>query len=217
MLDEPVPFEEEVDRPVGESTRLIAYRPGRAADAARAIMAAKAEEDTQQTEPAVASWAADLAARVANLVSRSTHSEAPRKPEIARPSRSGKPRESEPTRALWEQEPAPGLWETQSRHSSQEAASRRDSWQPRHADRRSSWHSDETRLTRGNELPNTEAAEIQIAEADTFEVPPTNVADHAQALRRTAARMAANSARGRIGASRTDHETGISVRGNRTG
>src|SRR4029453_11168994 len=60
MLDDPA-------RIVDEGTRLI-YRPGMAADAARALMAAKAEEATQQAEPALASRAADLAARVADLV-----------------------------------------------------------------------------------------------------------------------------------------------------
>ena len=62
---------EEVARPIAEGTRLI-YRPGMAADAARALMAAKAEEAAQQAEPALASRAADLAARVANLIARST-------------------------------------------------------------------------------------------------------------------------------------------------
>ena len=60
-------------RPVGEeATRVISARPGLAADLARALQAAKAEEATQQAEPDLASRAADLAARVASLVSGST-------------------------------------------------------------------------------------------------------------------------------------------------
>ena len=59
-------------RPVGEgATRVLNSRPGLAADMARALQAAKAEEATQQAEPDLASRAADLAARVASLVSGS--------------------------------------------------------------------------------------------------------------------------------------------------
>jgi hypothetical protein len=56
-------------RLVGEgATRLISVRPGIAADMARALQAAKAEAATQESEPDLASRAADLAARVAQLV-----------------------------------------------------------------------------------------------------------------------------------------------------
>jgi hypothetical protein len=132
----PQPFREHA-RPVAESTRLITYRPGRAADAARALMAAKAEAATAQSEPDQASRAADLAARVASLVSRSTtHAEpaAPRAP----------------------------------------------------------------------------------ADSRRFEQRTTNLADRAESIRRTAARMAANAARGRVGARRPDRDSGITTRGNRT-
>jgi hypothetical protein len=57
-------------RLVGEgATRVISVRPGIAADMARALQAAKAEAATQESEPDLASRAADLAARVASLVS----------------------------------------------------------------------------------------------------------------------------------------------------
>jgi hypothetical protein len=59
--------------PVGEgATRVASVRPGMAGDVARALQAANAEAATQEAEPHLASRAADLAARVANLVSRST-------------------------------------------------------------------------------------------------------------------------------------------------
>jgi hypothetical protein len=56
--------------PVGTGTRLLIRRPGIAADAQRAWQAAQAEEATQQARPEVASRVADLAARVADLVSQ---------------------------------------------------------------------------------------------------------------------------------------------------
>ncbi|MEV8505840.1 translation initiation factor 2 [Actinoplanes sp. NPDC051475] len=52
----------------GGSGRLPGYRPGMAADEARALQAAAAEEATQLAEPDLASRAADLASRVAHLV-----------------------------------------------------------------------------------------------------------------------------------------------------
>ena len=137
LLEESAPAEK-AGRPAEESTRLIAYRPGRAADAARAIMAARAEEDTHHTEPARASWAADLAARVANLVSRSTHFEPPRKPDAARPSRPRKSRpasrEPETTRAGRKQEPTVASWEAESTHAL---------WKPEPAS--ASWEAESTR------------------------------------------------------------------------
>jgi hypothetical protein len=69
---EPGPAAEVPQRVVGEDgTRQIKYRPGLAADAARAIMAAQAEQTAYETEPERASRAAELAARVADFVSRS--------------------------------------------------------------------------------------------------------------------------------------------------
>jgi hypothetical protein len=53
-----------------EGTRLMINRPGLAADAARAWQAARAEEVTQQAQPDLASRAAELAARIADLVSQ---------------------------------------------------------------------------------------------------------------------------------------------------
>ncbi|GGQ39803.1 hypothetical protein [Couchioplanes azureus] len=52
----------------GGTGRLPGYRPGRAADEARALQAAAAEQAAHQTEPDLASRAASLAARVAHLV-----------------------------------------------------------------------------------------------------------------------------------------------------
>jgi hypothetical protein len=49
-----------------------------------------------------------------------------------------------------------------------------------------------------------------------FEVPTTNLAERAQRVRQSAARLAGNSARARSGR-RPDRETGISTRGNRNG
>jgi hypothetical protein len=140
LTPEPVPApapHREPARPVAESTRLINYRPGRAADAARALMAVKAEAATAQSEPDQASRAAELAARVASLVSRSTTHAEPSTPDVP----------VDPRR---------------------------------------------------------------------FEERTTNLADRAESVRRTAARMAANSARGRVGARHADRDSGITTRGNRT-
>jgi hypothetical protein len=54
---------------VAEGTRVISFRPGVHADATRAWAAAHAEQVTQQVQPDLASRAAELAARVADLVS----------------------------------------------------------------------------------------------------------------------------------------------------
>jgi hypothetical protein len=64
--------QDQVDEPAPasvSSTRLAGYRPGLAADEARALQAAAAEQATHLTQPDLASRAADLAARVASLVS----------------------------------------------------------------------------------------------------------------------------------------------------
>jgi hypothetical protein len=53
----------------GTTMRLPGYRPGLAADEARALQAVAAEQDTHLTQPDLASRAASLAARVAELVS----------------------------------------------------------------------------------------------------------------------------------------------------
>jgi len=164
MLDDPF-------RPVDEGTRLI-YRPGMAADAARALMAAKAEEATQQAEPALASRAADLAARVADLVAYNAG-----------------PEPSQEHVETWDF--TPEAWRPASRS--------------RHAEPRV-----------GDDLRITPSAQAQITEAERFEVPTTNLLDRAQAIRRTAARMASNAARTRIGTRRADHDTGVSTRGNHT-
>jgi hypothetical protein len=68
----PAPAHEEEPHPAsvsGTRLRVPGYRPGLAADEARALQAAAAEEATQLTQPDLASRAAELAARVASLVS----------------------------------------------------------------------------------------------------------------------------------------------------
>ena len=115
-----------------EGTRLIDHRPGPAADAARALMAARAEEAAAQAAPDTASRAASIAARVASLISAD------------------------------QQEPVP--------------------------------------------------------DPARFEVPTTNLTSRAEAVRRTAARLAANSGRTRSAGRPVErHETGVTTRGNRNG
>jgi hypothetical protein len=65
-----------------------------------------------------------------------------------------------------------------------------------------------------------EWAQYEQDEADRvagFDVPTADLTERAEALRRSAARFAANSARGRVGARRPDREAGVSTRGNRNG
>jgi hypothetical protein len=115
-----------------EGTRLVTIRPGIEQDATRAWEAARAEEATLHAQPDLASRAAELAARVADMVSQSDEQD-----------------------------------ETQ-------------------------------RLAR-------------------LEVPTTNLSERAEALRRSAARFAANSAGNRAGFRRPEQETGVTTRGNRNG
>jgi hypothetical protein len=159
--------------PMAEGTRLITYRPGMAADAARALMAAKAEEATQRAAPALASRAADLAARVADLVSRAAGPE-PTQDEVS----------------TWDFNPYAWRSRTVRQRSSRSAP-------PRHSEPRVSdvWRSDG---------PGDGAG---------FDLPTTNLVARAESIRRTAARMAANSTRGRIGVHR---DPGVSTRGNGT-
>jgi hypothetical protein len=64
--------------PVGEGpTRVITVRPGLAADLARAQQAAEAETTAQQDEPEMASRAAEVAARVADLIRPARPASAP--------------------------------------------------------------------------------------------------------------------------------------------
>jgi hypothetical protein len=129
---------------VGQTTRLINYRPGRAADAARQLLAVRAEQEAEKVEPEVASRAADLAARIADMVSQDGG-------------------------------PAP-------RHSHQ-----------------------------GHAEPRLDDVDIDLdSPVDSDSEVTTNLADRADRIRRTAARMAANSARWKVGIRR---ETGLSTRG----
>jgi hypothetical protein len=224
-IEDVEPEPEVAQRPVAEGTRLIAYRPGRAADAARALMAAKAEEDAHQSEPATASRAADLAARVANLVSRTPEAD-DLVVEVQTPPAD--------TRTFGAR-----LAELRAFESGRHAEARiADSWhRPDHADettRLAPAFADDTtrldtayaeRIARERLGPERVAAERAAAErvaaeradAERFEAPTTtNLAQRAESIRRTAARMAANAARSRIGTRRADRETGISTRGNRT-
>ena len=118
-----------------EGARPGTYRPGREADAARALMAAKAEEATAQAEPHLASRASDLAARVASMVSRS------------------------------------GI--------------------------------------------DAEPVDVPLG-PDHVDPPPTELSGRAEAVRSTAARMAANSVRNRIGGWHAERESGVPTRGNPT-
>ncbi len=156
----------------GESgTRLINYRPGLAADAARALMAAKAEEAAHTIEPATASRAADLAARVANLVSEFAALADPEAPRAAVPEQRSPAEDHPPSDAQ--------AWDDRAAYSG-----------PRHA-------------------------EPPAPDADQFEMPATNPAVRPESIRRTAARMAANSARFRAGNRSADRDSDVSPRGNR--
>jgi hypothetical protein len=307
---------EAVAQPIAEGTRLINYRPGRAADAARALMAAKAEQATQQAEPALASRAADLASRVANLIARSAAEPEPETVVVPEEG-SGTPRFAPEREAPTVFRPEPeaetvflperdaltvfrpereaetvfvpefervvppvgsddgATWEVHRSAWRAEAAHRDSTWaserRPRHSEPRvaDAWYADDLRMTRAEErgarmeqdrvgpgdgrpvarhgerrpggpgerrmsrseeLRMGQAAETRKGEArkgeprkgearksdaQRLEVPTANLAERAEAIRRSAARMASNAARGRIGWRRADRETGVSTRGNR--
>jgi hypothetical protein len=118
------------------ATRMMNPRPGLEADAQRAWRASKAEETAHQVRPDRASRAADLAARVASMVTQSGDEQA-----------------------------APDQED--------------ETYSPAH-----------------------------------LEVPTINLTERAAAIRRSEARFAANSGRGRAGGRR---EAGVTTRGNRTG
>jgi hypothetical protein len=89
--------------PVGEGpTRVITVRPGMAADHARAQLAAEAEAATQATEPELASRAADIAAQLADLMSRPAPDEEPARPARPAPEQD----QARPSRPAPENEPA---------------------------------------------------------------------------------------------------------------
>ncbi|MEV6629444.1 translation initiation factor 2 [Actinoplanes sp. NPDC051470] len=164
-----------------ESTRLINYRPGRAADAARAIMAERAEQEAQLVEPDIASRAADLAARVANMVSSAVPPPAPSSSPAPAPSPASLPSSPESVSEPDDDGPTAVVIELPLR-------------MPLHSEPRS------------GEAPARNLGDL----------PTTNLAARAESMRRTAARMAANSGRGRIGSRRApDQEPGITGRGNR--
>jgi hypothetical protein len=206
-----------------EGTRLISYRPGRAADAARAIMAARAEQESQQSEPEVASRAADLAARIADMVTASVPDQSPGANPAETPTTSAaeqptadlsetKQPAEQPTADLSEtkqpaEEPTGGsavIIEFPLRMSKRPADKRIP--EPRHSEPRYA------------EPRPIEPRQIEPRHIDPLDddVPTTNLAARAESLRRTAARMAANSGRGRLNARRRpDREPGITSRGNR--
>ena len=64
------------------------------------------------------------------------------------------------------------------------------------------------------EPAQSESAQSESAQPD---MPTDDLTERAEALRRSAARFAANSARSRVGARRPDRESGVSTRGNRNG
>lgn len=254
--NEPGAMDRREDRPFAEGTRLITYRPGRAADAARALMAAKAEETTQQTEPATASRAADLAARIASLVSRSAepgrgplqqdqhpepkpfHPQDPqqfqsrledrptddhrsfgarlsemRSMDAGRPEEIGSPQHEAWSRGPWHSEPRHSEpRHAESRHSESRAAERAA------AERTAAERGAGERGGAGRdaaERPTPEQATAERPAAERADMPTSNLAQRAESMRRTAARMAANAARGRVSERRGDREPGISTGGNR--
>ncbi|MFI5494731.1 translation initiation factor 2 [Actinoplanes sp. NPDC051859] len=135
------PAAEQAARPfpaaVGGSGRLPGYRPGLAADEARALQAAAAEQATHDSEPDLASRAARLAARVANLVAN-----------------------------LPDDDVTPGF-----------------------------------------------SAQPALEQQPTAEHPTADLAARAEQVRRTAARFAGNSAKGKAQVQRSEHETGLRGQG----
>ncbi len=140
-------------------------RPGIDADVSRAWAAARAEKATQQEQPALAERAADLAARIADLIAfqgePAQREPAQREPALGNPTH-GKPTHGEPT------------------HGHGEPTSTK-------AD------------------PGTRVTEERAA--SRFEVPTTNLAERAEALRRSAARLTANSAGSRVARRHPDVST----------
>jgi hypothetical protein len=130
---EPAPEPVLEQEPVADELKR---RPGVEADASRAWAAARAEQVTQQDQPHVHERAADLAARVANLVA-----------------------------------------------------------------------------ARSDDAGSSESETTEELDASRFEVPTTNLAERAEALRRTAARVTANSTGSRVGSRRNDREPGVITRG----
>jgi hypothetical protein len=179
----PAASDEMPDRAVAEGTRQIKYRPGLAADAVRAMMAAEAELKAQQAEPDRASRAAELAARVADLVSRSAvphprpaaYPDAPQEPPPT--ARAGPPPPSTPPPST----PPPS---TPPPAAPQPAAS--------------------------PEPPVAQPEQVR-------NMPTINLAERAKAVRRMAARMAANAARNRTPVRRADRGSGIGSHGRHRG
>jgi len=156
----------------GTTMRLPGYRPGLAADEARALQAVAAEQDTHLTQPDLASRAASLAARVAELVSAA----------------------EEATEAAAEVHAA----------EAQAAAE---------------WAAVEIRAAQARAVAEEAAAEQAFAAeqaADHSDLPTTDLTARAERVRRAAARFAANSARGKAGALRSEQDLGSTSRGNRT-
>jgi hypothetical protein len=77
LVSRPVPAAAALPPPHAVGTRVLNFRPGLEADAARAWQAAQAEEAAHQAQPDLAQRAADLAAQVADLVSSGTRLEMP--------------------------------------------------------------------------------------------------------------------------------------------
>jgi hypothetical protein len=156
-----------ISAPAEGGTRVIIVRPGLEADAQRAWEAAQAEEATQQARPDLASRAAELAARVASMVSE-TPSPAPLSPAPLSP--------APVSPAADERPPPPDVAEPQSLGERLSASAPRSSAED-------SFLLDEMR----REQPDV----------DRFDVPTTNLAERAERVRRSAARFAGNSARAR--------------------
>ncbi|MCA2213392.1 translation initiation factor 2 [Jidongwangia harbinensis] len=142
--------------PPEDGTRPPRHRPGLAADMVRAVLAAEAELAAQQAEPDQASRAAELAARVAALVSQSPADSWPEPPADHQPARPAEDRSAPPVA---------------------------------HRER--------------------QRAADQLRNAPTL-----NLTERAKAIRRTAARMAANAARNRTPGRHTNRNSEARARGN---
>ena len=202
-----LPAEEaEQAAPVGQGTRLINYRPGRAADAARALLAVRAEQEAHRAEPEVASRAADLAARIADLVSQT----APPEPQSTEADRQWpKPERhwAEPERQWQDPEPE-RQWPSPEPERQWPSPEPERQWPSPEPGRQ--WAEPEPQWAPEPAPRHARKGHAEPRLPEDFDVPTTNLAERADRIRKTAARMAANSARWKVGIRR---EPGISTRG----
>jgi hypothetical protein len=93
---EPTPEPAPISAAAEGGTRVMIVRPGLEADAQRAWAAAQAEEETLQARPDLASRAAELAARVASMISETSAPAHAAQPRSAQ-SRSAQPWSAQPS------------------------------------------------------------------------------------------------------------------------